>query len=160
MRYALLVPFAALTVLAAPLAGQQPTPQPPVQQGKADSTAVVAQAAALAATFLAQAQVDGQAAATNVGTGGWLAGGYVSGVVLGLIGTAVTWAVAGNTNVELVPDKRLLIANQPLAYQQVYEKAYGDKVRSKRKSSALTGGLLGTATFLVIYLSATSGGGY
>jgi hypothetical protein len=58
---------------------------------------------------------------------------------------------------ELVPDKRLLIASQPITYQHMYEKAYGDKVKSKRKSSALTGGLLGTATVLVIHLSATGG---
>jgi hypothetical protein len=93
-------------------------------------------------------------AATNVGTGGWFAGGFASGVILGIIGTGLTWALAANSHVELAPDKRLLISNQPVPYQQAYEMAYGDRVKSKRKTSALTGGLLGTATFLVIYLSA------
>jgi hypothetical protein len=155
-RYSILSPLAALVLLAAPVAAQQPAQQQPAQQGTLDSAAVAAQAAAL----VAQAHGDGQMAAANVGTGGWFAGGFASGVVLGLIGTGITWAIAANSAVEVPPDKRLLLANKPVAYQQLYEKAYGDKVKSKRKISGITGGLLGTATFLVIYLSAMSGDGY
>ena len=144
MRRWLLAPLAAVALLAPPAAAQQAA-----QQGKSDSAAMAA-----AATLLAQAHADGGMAATNVGTGGWFGGGFASGVFLGLIGTGVTWAIAANSNVELPLDKRLLITSQPVTYQHVYEKSFADKVKSKRKSSALTGGLLGTATFVLIYLSA------
>jgi hypothetical protein len=110
--------------------------------------------------MLTQAQAEGQLAATSVGTGAWFGGGFASGLLLGLIGTGVTYAIAANSNAELPPDRRLLVMNQPLAYQQAYEKGFADKVRSKRRTSALTGGLLGTATILVIYLSAISDSGY
>jgi len=136
----------ALTLLLTPVAAAQQT----AQQGQADSVA------AAAAALIAQAQTEGALAATNVGTGGWFAGGFASGVVLGLIGTGVTWAIAGSSDATLPADRRLLIANRPTAYQQFYEKSYGDKVKSKRKTSALVGGLVGTATFLVIYLSASA----
>ncbi len=46
------------------------------------------------------------------------------------------------------------------ALLQRLSRSFTDKVRSKRKGSALTGGLLGTATFLVMYLSAMSADGY
>jgi hypothetical protein len=151
LRRTLVGPLAALAFLASPLASQEPA-----QQSKSDSL-TAAQVSQAAATLLAQAQADGNMAAMNVGTGGWFAGGLVSGVLLGLIGTGVSWAVAANSNVDLPPDKRLLITSQPITYQQVYEKSFGDKVKSKRRSSALTGGLLGTATFVLIYLSASSG---
>jgi hypothetical protein len=154
-RWSILAPIIALVLLTAPAAAQQPTQQPS-QQGALDSAAVAAQAAAL----VAQAHGEGQMAAANVGTGGWFAGGFASGVVLGLIGTGITWAIAANSGVELAPDKRLLISSRSATYQQLYEKAYGDKVKAKRKVSALTGGLLGTATFVVIYLSAVAGDGY
>jgi hypothetical protein len=139
----------ALALIPATTAAQQPTLQ---------ATPDSATAAALA--MLAQAQVDGQMAATNVGTGGWFGGGFVGGILLGLIGTGATYAFASSSNVELPPDRRLVVVSRPVAYQQAYEKAFGDKVRSKRRTSALTGGLLGTATLLVIYLSAASDSGY
>jgi hypothetical protein len=143
------IAFLALVLIPAAVTAQQP-----VQQAAPDS----ATAAALA--MLAQAQLAGQTAAMSVGSGGWFGGGFVSGVFLGLIGTGVSYALASSSSAELPPDRRLTITSQPLAYQQAYEKGFADKVRSKRKSSALTGGLLGTATFLVIYLSATSSNGY
>jgi hypothetical protein len=145
--------FLALVLIPVPAAAQQPA-----QQAKPDSATAAAMAAA--AKFLAQAQAEGQMAATGVGTGGWFGGGFASGLFLGLIGTGVSYALASSSSAELPPDKRLAIVSQPLAYQQSYEKGFADKVRSRRKGSALTGGLLGTATFLVIYLSAMSGNGY
>lgn len=143
----------ALVLIPARVAAQQPA-----QQAKPDSATVAAMTAA--ATLLAQAQAEGQMAAVGVGTGGWFGGGFASGLLLGLIGTGVSYALASSSNAELPPDRRLVITSQPLAYQQAYEKGFADKVRSKRRTSALTGGLLGTATILVIYLSAAADGGY
>jgi hypothetical protein len=151
LRYSFLSTLTALALLAPAAAAQQPA-----QQGRRDSLSVGEPAAASAALF-AQAQSDGRVAAASVGTGRWAIGGFASGFFVGLIGTGVSWALAGSTNAEVPPEKRLLIASQPIAYQQAYEKGFADKVRSNRKSAALTNGLLGTALFLTIFVSATSG---
>jgi hypothetical protein len=50
------------------------------------------QPASLTPDALSRAQLEGQTAAMNVGTGGWFGGSLVSGVFLGLIGTGVSWA--------------------------------------------------------------------
>jgi hypothetical protein len=147
LRHSLLSALTTLSLLAPAVAAQQPA-----QQGRRDSAAVANPAASSAALY-AQAQADGRLAAASVGTGGWAIGGFF----VGLIGTGVSWALAGSSGVELPPDKRLHLASQPIEYQQAYEKSFADKVRSKRKSSALTNGLLGTSLFLTIFFSATSG---
>jgi hypothetical protein len=146
--------LSALTTLAllVPAVGAQE----PAQQGRRDSVVVADQAAAAAALFV-QGQADGRKAGAAVGTGRWAIGGFASGFLVGLVGTGVSWALAGSSNVDLPPDNRLAVAGQPITYQQAYEKAFADKVRSNRKSAALTNGLLGTALFLTIFVSATSG---
>jgi hypothetical protein len=151
LRHSFLGALTALALLA-PAAGAQQ----PAQQGRRDSVAVADAAAASAALF-AHAQSDGRMAAASVGTGRWAIGGFASGFLVGLVGTGVSWALARSSGVELPPDKRLLIDSQPITYQQAYEKGFADKVRSNRKSAALTNGLLGTALFLTIFVSATSG---
>lgn len=140
---------AALLLWAAPLAAQQA--QSPVVATSATP------APENATERVARGSVDGQSAAGAAGTGGYFAGGFVSGVFLGLIGTGITYAVAGSSAVELPADRRVAIAGESSTYQQAYEKAYADKVKSKRKGSALGGGLLGTATFVLLLLSASGG---
>jgi len=80
-------------------------------------------------------------------------GGFASGVFLGLIGTAVTWAMANSSaaSVESIPE-----GVEPACYRD----GYSSRARSTNTSSALTGGLLGTAAFVLIVISASSGGGY
>lgn len=151
LRHSFLNALTALALFAPAVAAQQPA-----QQGRRDSVGVSDPAVASGA-LIAQAQSDGRVAAASVGTWGWAIGGFASGFFVGLVGTGVSWAVARSSNVEVPPDKRLLIANQPTTYQQAYEKGFADKVRSNRKSAALTNGLLGTALFLTIFVSATSG---
>jgi len=116
------------------------------------------QAAAMAEIMpemLVKAQLEGRSAAMNAG--GWFGRSVAIGAVTGLIGTAVTVAVAGGSGVELPAEHKLAVARQPLLYQQTFEKSYGDAVRSKRKSSSWKGGLLGTAAFVVLLLSSSSG---
>ena len=117
----------------------------------------VTQSGAPTSDVMAKGQLDGQAAAQSAGTGGWMAGGVVTGLFTGLIGTAVIWAVAGSSDVSVPADRRVQIANEPPTYQQSYKSGYGQKLKSRRKASALGGGLLGTAAFVLIYISATSG---
>jgi hypothetical protein len=134
----------ALVFGASSLLAQQQQPSAVTQSG-------------VASDVMAKGQLDGQSAAQSVGTGGWMAGGVVTGLFTGLIGTAVIWAVAGSSDVSVPADRRVQIANEPPTYQQSYESGYGQKLKSKRKASALGGGLLGTAAFVLIYISATSG---
>lgn len=135
---------ALLLVTALPAVAQQ-------QQGTAGPTNN-------AAAVIAQATMDGQSTATNVGTGGWFGGSMVGGVFTGLIGTAVSYALAASSNVELPAQNRAQIATQQSDYQINFEKAYADKVRSKRKGAALKGGLVGTAAFVALVLASSSGG--
>src|SRR4051812_25752878 len=65
---------------------------------------------------MARGHLDGETAATNVGTGGWMTGGVVTGVLTGLIGTAVIWAIAGSSDVNVPADRKLLIASESAVY--------------------------------------------
>jgi len=105
----------------------------------------------------AAAVLQGRALAETRGTGGRFAGGFVSGVLLGLIGTGIVYAIAGSddTSVPALDAARLSTANP--TYSLSFQQGYSERLKARRKSSALTGGLLGTLTFVVIYVSATSG---
>jgi hypothetical protein len=126
-----------------------------VQQSSAVPAPAVA--ASMTPEAVSRAQLEGQTAALNVGTSGWFSGSFVSGVFLGLIGTGVSYGAAAASNVEMPPEKKLMITNPDPSYQAFAEKAYSDKVHAKRKSAALKGGLLGTAAFVILYASASSG---
>jgi hypothetical protein len=110
-----------------------------------------------AAEIMAKGRLDGTSAAQSVGTGGWMAGGVVTGLFTGLIGTAIIWAVAGSSDVSVPADRRVQIADQPPTYQQQYEQGYGEKLKSRRKGAALGGGLLGTAALVLLVVSSGSG---
>ena len=82
-----------------------------------------------------------------------MAGGLASGVLLGLIGTAISYAMASSSSpqAEHVPD-----GVEPSCYRDGYQ----SKAKSMNTSNALTGGLLGTALLVVIIVSASSGSSY
>jgi hypothetical protein len=140
-------PMAAAVVLLIP--EQSRAQQQTVQQGSAAT-------AEASPELLARARMDGETAALN--TGGWFGRSVAIGALSGLIGTVVTYAVASNSGVELPVDKKLLIAQQPAAYQMIYEKGYSDKVRQKRKSTSLSGGIVGTAAFVLLVISSSGSG--
>lgn len=127
------------------------------QVQQSGTTPAPAVASPMTPDALSRAQLEGQTAAMNVGTSGWFSGSFVSGVFLGLIGTGVSYGAAAASNVEMPPEKKLMITSPDPSYQAFAEKAYSDKVRAKRKSAALKGGLLGTAAFVILYASASSG---
>jgi hypothetical protein len=91
-----------------------------------------------------------EAASSAHSGGGWMAGGFVSGVLLGLIGTAISYAIASSSAVEVnrVPDG---------VEASCYRDGYTSKARSMNTSNALTGGLLGTAVLVLLVVAATSG---
>ena len=96
----------------------------------------------------------GRADADQLHSGsGWMAGGFVSGLLLGLIGTGIAWAMASSSTVEVnrIPDG---------LDSSCYRDGYTSIAKSKNTSNALTGGLLGTAVLVVLVVSATSGSSY
>ena len=80
-------------------------------------------------------------------------GGLVSGVLLGLIGTAVSYAIASSSAPEVggVPDG---------VEAACYRDGYVSRAKSMNTTNALTGGLIGTAVLLLILVSASSGSTY
>jgi hypothetical protein len=133
---------------------------PPLTVGTAQQQAQVQVAAPSAATLstgdlVAKGTLDGASAGKTVGTGGWLAGGLVSGVLLGLTGTGISYAIAASCDVTLPATTRAMLPEKDPSYTQAYEASYGEKVKSKPKSSALVGGLIGTATLVVLVASAS-----
>jgi hypothetical protein len=139
--------WSLLAILA--LAPASATSQQVTQQGAAPTAASNAELAA-------RASLEGKLAATNAG--GWFGRGVAIGVFTGLIGTVVTYAIAGSSGVELPPEQQLQIAAEPAAYQLMFTKGYADQVRSKRKSTSLAGGVIGTAALVALVLSAGSSG--
>ncbi|HLL83382.1 MAG TPA: hypothetical protein VK420_12045 [Longimicrobium sp.] len=131
-----------LACISAPAAAQQQAPPATTQPTTAD--------------VVAQGTMDGRSAAEGKGTGGYFAGGIVGGLTLGLIGTGITYAVAANSTAE-VPSTDLIVARERgAAYTEAYQAAFRDRVKGRRKSSALTGGLLGTAVLVAVVASAGS----
>jgi hypothetical protein len=80
-------------------------------------------------------------------------GGLASGVLLGLIGTAISYAMASSSTPEVgrVPEG---------AEAACYRDGYVSRARSMNSTNALTGGLLGTAVLVLIVVSASSGTTY
>ena len=83
-------------------------------------------------------------------------GGVNRVLLLGLIGTVIVYAVAASSQVDLSSSSKVQIADPSATYQQGYHDAYTHKVKGKRKQSASIGGLVGTATWIVILVSASS----
>ena len=114
-------------------------------------------AASSDASGVAVAVAEGRELAESEGMGGWFAGGVASGLVLGLIGTAVITIAANNTSNNVPASQQSILATKPPDYSQAFARGYREKLKSKKRASALTGGLLGTAVVLVIYASAQAG---
>jgi hypothetical protein len=120
--------------------------------------AQVPSAALPAAPSAAVGLIDGRAAAQSVGTGGWTAGSFASGLFLGLIGTGVTYAIAASSDAELPVEYFATVQQKGAEYMMGFNQGYRQRVRSRRKSAALIGGLAGTAvgTAIVVALISAS----
>lgn len=93
----------------------------------------------------------GQRDGSKASTGGSFVGGFFGGLLLGLIGTGVAYIAQGKPDAPAAALQSLPSAECRL----VYDDSYGTKVQSRKRSAALTGGLIGTA-ILVVVLVATS----
>lgn len=158
MRTLLLAIIAPLLLLTSPAGAQrlQPSAIPHVPHAVAKKVSFPA-SEPLAHLLALDCDTDRsrgrETAAANHSGSGWLAGGFVSGVLLGLIGTAVTFAMANSSTAQpdRIPDG---------AEASCFRDGYSSRARSINTSSALTGGLLGTAVLILIVVSASSGSTY
>lgn len=101
---------------------------------------------------VADGVVAGQAAAESQGTGGSFAGGLAGGLFLGLIGTGIAYAAQGPGDIPAVyaADAQKHGSEYVLGFQQ----GFAETSKKKKRSAALTGGLLGTGVLVVAVLSA------
>ena len=102
------------------------------------------------------AVLHGRAAADRRSLGGRFAGGLASGLLLGLIGTGITYAIAGSDDASLSAAEAAQLASANPVYSLAFQQGYTERLKARRKSSALTGGLLGTAAIVTIVLVANS----
>lgn len=124
----------ALAASAAPLAAQAPL-------------SVVSPAAA-DSLFAAGVQ-EGTTTAQTVGTGIWTIGGFVGGAVLGPIGASLAHALASSAASPLPPTTVTRIGKKEADFQLGYQQAYTENLAARRKSSARTGGIAGTALLAI-----------
>lgn len=131
----------AILLLAPPAAAQNPVGQ--------DRSAAVE-----AARTMADGMVAGQIMGRSQSSTGSFVGGFAGGLLLGLIGTGIAYAAQGPSDLPMAAqaDAGRYGSEYVLGLQQ----GFADSSKAKKRSSALTGGLLGTATLLVLVLSAGS----
>lgn len=96
---------------------------------------------------------DGRTAANQKGTGGYFVGGLVGGVTLGLIGTGIAWGIASAGDPAPSQTQSMIIRQKGNEYAFAYSESYSQRVKQKRKRSAVTGGLIGTAAIVAVILS-------
>lgn len=91
------------------------------------------------------------AAKHSVSTGGSAAGGFLGGIVLGLIGTGIAVVVQSEPtpSYTLLPDGD---SDCKFAFTQ----GYGEVGKSRKRSAALVGGLAGTLILVVVLVAANS----
>jgi hypothetical protein len=102
------------------------------------------------ADVVARARLDGSLAANKRRTRAYFAGGVVSGATLAYVGTAIAYVTAGHAKVGLPTAQQRTIADSSETYRHAFTDAYARRVKQKRKSSALAGGVAGTAIMLII----------
>lgn len=101
----------------------------------------------------AEATAQGKADAAQLhSSSGWMLGGVGSGLLLGLIGMGVITAVAASSN-----PQPLTVPQAWTDQQSCYRDGYRSKAKGKNTTSALAGGALGTAAWILVLVIATSG---
>ena len=161
-RLVSLIVIAVMILNAAPLAlaqtdtrsNRQVKPSAPPRT-PADSTAEPnANTAVVVETpEMAMCKMQGKSDAKGVKTGGSFGGGLAGGVLLGLIGTGI--AVLAQRKPDPPIDE--VMAMPADTCRTIYTEAYKSAGRGKKQSSALVGGLIGTAIAVTVILATSSG---
>jgi hypothetical protein len=153
MRGTVMTLVASLVFVVAPLTGQVPdtVPAPEVVPVAAASVETEASYGTSFMTGRGQGLLHGR----DRGAGGWFAVGFGSGLFLPLVGPVVTYAAAGSESLSSATAPVSVLAfyqDQDPGFHAGFRDGYRDAVLSRRKTSALTGGLVGTVTYGVIVL--------
>ena len=96
----------------------------------------------------------GRSDGSKTSTGGAFGIGVASGLLLGLIGTGIAYFAQGEPSPTAAQSAAIADASCRLAY----EDAYGKEGKKKKRSSALTGGLIGTAVIVVAIVASGDSG--
>jgi hypothetical protein len=98
-----------------------------------------------------QGEDDAQARSTSGST----IAGFASGFLLGLIGTGIV--VLAQSKSEPSDSVMMSLEEASEECQYAYTQAFEDESIKMKRKSALTGGLIGTAVLVAIYLAAEGG---
>ena len=134
---ALIVPFLMATAPSA--SGETTAPGSPGQTEAGGSPGKDTMAAGM---------IDGEAMAGRIGTKGKVGLGIGIGLVTGLLGTGIGYAVIGPES--MTPEALQRYSGKGSDYQMGFKTAWDKKTKSKKRRSFLVGGLLGTAAFVAI----------
>lgn len=94
---------------------------------------------------------SGKEDARSMGTAGSTAGGLAGGLLLGLIGAGI--AVLAQSKSDPPAENLMQIQGESEECRYTYLEAFRQESQSKKRSAALTGGLIGTAIVVAIYLA-------
>lgn len=94
---------------------------------------------------LANGMAAGRLLAAGESTSGWSLGSFAGGVTFGLIGTAIGYASAGDSETRLPAIGVAQAREHGADFRIGIEQGYRDRLIERRRSAALTGGLLGSA---------------
>ena len=140
--------LASVTLLQVqPVLAQAPSPAVPV--APAPAPAVQDTTPATPPVDIGDCELRGSADGKKTSTGGAFAVGITSGLLLGLIGTAIAYVGQG----EPKPTQAQSAANPGTGCRLAYEDAYGKVGKSRKRNSALLGGLIGTAIIVTVIYS-------
>jgi len=96
-----------------------------------------------------QCYMEGKEHGRDISSGGSTAGGFVGGLFLGLLGTGLAVVLQDD------PDVPVYLLPEDEDCQLPFMQGYREEGKSKKRNAALTGGLVGTAAFILLLVSAT-----
>jgi hypothetical protein len=138
--------LASVTLLQVqPVLAQTPSPEIPA----APAPAVQDTMPATTPVNIGECMLRGTADGKKTSTGGAFTVGITSGLLLGLIGTAIAYVAQAEPR----PTQAQSAANPGSGCRLAYEDAYGEAGKRKKKNSALLGGLIGSTVIAIVIVS-------
>lgn len=107
-----------------------------------------------AAGSLEAGRAEGQAAAGGGWSWGWFGRGLAGGLIGGPIGTVVVAKRAGRSGVPFPDPPAGLPAGREPLYARAFQEGFTMGIRSTRREAAIVGGLVGTAAWATIIVTA------
>lgn len=115
---------------------------------------------ALAADDFTSGLLDGQQAAEANYKSGYIAGPFIGGLLAGIIGVGVSWAVAANSSPSLDTGAQVFINGKSSDYQRGFYEGYNRVARQKNVNTALVSSGAGWLTWIIIYSATMSSSRY